>query len=127
MLAAGSIVHTHHWARLSLSDPDDRYTAGKSMGLVPVSGEIHAEGVGFVDQTLFYKAVVTPDEVAWLAEVPEVAPFDAPGPAPRWWSVSLWWHGWTPGMKYFRTNGKWPCLFAYSRRKGVVYGVVEIE
>lgn len=53
ILAAGWIIYTHRAARLDLSNDDDSYTAGKSIGLVPASKEIYVEGVGFVDQTHF--------------------------------------------------------------------------
>ncbi|MEN9284838.1 MAG: hypothetical protein RLZZ179_2331 [Verrucomicrobiota bacterium] len=127
MLAAAWIIYTHRAARLDLSNDDDSYTAGKSIGLIPASKEIYAEGVGFVDQTIFYQAVVTPDEMTWLAQTPEVSHFEAPNHAPLWWSLSLWWHGRNSDMKYFRTNAKWPCLFAYSKQKGLVYGTVEFD
>ena len=127
MLAAAWIIYTHRAARLDLSNDDDSYTAGNSIGLVPASKEIYAEGVGFVDQTIFYQAVVTPDEMIFLAKTPEVSHFEAPNHAPLWWSLSLWWHGRTSDMKYFRTNAKWPCLFAYSKQKGLVYGTVEFD
>jgi hypothetical protein len=70
-MVAGWIVYTHQAARLDLSNDDDSYTAGKSIGMVPASEEIYAEGVGFVDSTIFYQAVVRPDEVAWLAQPPK--------------------------------------------------------
>ncbi|MCP5559719.1 MAG: hypothetical protein H7A55_18380 [Verrucomicrobiaceae bacterium] len=126
-LAAGWIPYTHRAARLDLSNSDDSYTAEKSIGLVPASKEIYAEGVGFVDQTIFYQAVVTPDEVPWLAQAPEVSHFEAPNQAPLWWSLSLWWHGRNSDMKYFGTSTKSPCLFAYSKQKGLVYGTVEFD
>ncbi|RYD28448.1 MAG: hypothetical protein EOP87_19665 [Verrucomicrobiaceae bacterium] len=127
MLAAGWIGYTHHRARLDLSDQDDRYAVEKSIAMVPASGEIHAEHVGFVDPILFYKASVTPNEVAWLAKLPEVTPFDGPGHAPLWWRLSLWWDGGNPDMKYFRTNAHSPCLFAYNKQKGMVYGTFGVE
>jgi hypothetical protein len=52
-MVAGWIVYTHQAARLDLSNDDDSYTAGKSIGMVPASEEIYAEGVGFVDSTIF--------------------------------------------------------------------------
>ncbi len=124
---AALIAYSHQAARLDLSNDDDSYTAEKSIGLVPVSKELYAEGVGFIDQTIFYQAVVTPEEVAWLAQAPEVARFEAPNHAPWWWSLSLWWHGWNSDMRFFRTNEKWPCLFAYSKSKSLLYGTVEFE
>jgi hypothetical protein len=127
MLAAGWIIYTHNAARLDLSNDDDYYTAGKSIGIVPASKEIYAEGVGFLDSTIFYKAVVTPDEVTWLSQAPEVPRFEAQNHAPLWWGFSLWWHGRNSDMKYFRTNAKWPCLFAYSKQKGLLYGSIVFE
>lgn len=125
--AAGGILWTHQAARLDLAKDDDFHTAGKSIGMIPASREMYAAGVGLADQTLFYQAVVTPDEVAWLAQIPAVPRFEAPNHAPWWWSLSLWWHGKNTDMQYFRTNDKWPCLFAYSRQKGLVYGTVEFD
>lgn len=126
-MVAGWIVYTHRAARLDILNDDDSYTAGKSIGMVPASKEIYAEGVGFVDSTIFYQAVVRPDEVAWLAQTPEVSPFAAPNHAPLWWRFTLWWHGLSSDMKYFRTNAKWPCLFAYSEHRGMLFGTVEFE
>ena len=127
MLVPGYILAAHRAARLDLANGDDAYTAEKLIGMAPASQEVYAEGVGLMDPTLFYQAVVTPDEVTWLAQVPEVPPFAAPNHAPLWWRLSLWWHGRNSDMKYFRTNEKWPCLFAYSKQQGLVYGTVEFE
>jgi hypothetical protein len=126
-MVASWIVYTQMAARLDLSNDDDSYTAGKSIGLVPASQEIYSEGVGLIDQTIFYLAVVKPEEVAWLDQTPEVVRFDAPRHAPLWWRFSLWWHGRNTDMKYFETKAKWPCLFAYSRKQGLLYGTVELE
>ncbi len=60
LLAAGSIIYTHRAAQLDLSNDDDFYTAGKSIGFVPASKEIYVEGVGFVDQTIFISQLSRP-------------------------------------------------------------------
>jgi hypothetical protein len=128
LLMGGWIVITYRQARLNLSVTDDLYTASKSIALVPASGEIYVTGVGWVDPTVFYQARVTSDEVSWLEKVPEVSAFSAPGHAPLWWRFWLWWDATMGGdMKYYRTEAKWPCIFAHSRKQGRVYGTVEFD
>jgi hypothetical protein len=62
-LVPGCAMYARNSARLNLSDMDDLLTAEKWIGLVPASKEIHAEGVGFLDQTIYYDATVTPSEL----------------------------------------------------------------
>lgn len=126
-LPMGWIVYTHRAARLDLTKDDDRYTAAKSIGIVPASGEIYAEGTGLVDQTIFYQAVVTPEEVAWLARTPEVSRLEMLPHAPLWWRFFLWWNSSAPDMRYFRTKDKWPVVYAYSGQKKLIYGTVEFD
>ena len=121
------MIYTRQAARLDLSNADDLFTAEKSIGLSPASGELYAQTVGWVDGTVFYEAKVTPEEVAWLRKLPEVTRFTAPGHAPSWWKWSLWRHGRDPGMKYFRTDAKWPCIFVYSVRSHTLFGSMELE
>lgn len=118
---------SHQLARLDFEDPDDAFTVGKSIGLIPKSREVYAESVGLVDPTLYYQAIVTPSEVKWLASALEVTQFEAPASAPLWWRMGLWADGFSADMKYFRTTDKWPCIYAYSTKKGVIYGTVEFE
>ena len=118
------IGYTRHAARVHISDHD---TSLKDIGFFPVSGEMYAEGVGFVDSTLYYQATVTPDEVAWLDRVPSVSSIEAPASSPLWWRLALWWHGRSSDMRYFRTVEKWPCVYAYSKQSGTVFGTVEHE
>ena len=127
LLPAGWLAYSRSSARLDLSDSDDSYTAGKSIGLVPASGEIYAEGVGFVDSTIYYQATVTPDEVSWLDRVPSVERLEPPSSSPAWWRLALWWHARSTDMRYYRTVEKWPCIYAYSRQHGVVFGTVEFD
>jgi hypothetical protein len=119
------IGYTKQAAKVSLSDDD---TSLKDVGFFPASGEMYAEGVGFVDSTLYYQAnKVTADEVAWLERIPPVSSIEAPSSSPLWWSLALWWHSRSSDMRYFRTVKKWPCICAYSKRSGTIFGTVEYE
>jgi hypothetical protein len=125
-LVPGCAMYARHSARLNLSDMDDLLTAEKWIGLIPASKEIHAEGVGFLDQTIFYDATVTPSEVAWLDPKSEKSSFTAPGGSPLWWRLGIWWDAKAGDMKYFGSDSRGTARFAYSERKKVVYGYVEL-
>ena len=124
LLAVAWIAYTRHAAKVHPGDGD---TSLKDIGFYPASGEMYAEGVGFVDQTLYYQATVTPEEVAWLERVPSVTSIEPPGSSPLWWRVAWWWHGRSPDFRFFRTVEKWPCIYAYSKQDGVIFGTVEFE
>ena len=114
-------------AKLDIKKTDDLLTLEKNVGFHPASGEVYVDTVGFMDPTVFYKARVSEKETQWLESIPRVSRFDAPNHAPLWWALSLWWSGRDKDMRYYRTNAKWPCVFAYSPKTGWVYGTVEYE
>ncbi|GAA5149220.1 hypothetical protein GCM10023213_46580 [Prosthecobacter algae] len=124
LLPASWITYSRHAARVYLSDGD---TSLKDIGFFPASGEMYAEGVGFVDSTLYYQASVTPEEVTWLDRIPAVTSIEAPPSSPLWWRLALWWHGRSSSIRYFRTAEKWPCIYAYSKEAGIIFGTVEYD
>lgn len=116
------VISTRNSARLDLSNMDDLLMAEKWIGLVPVSKEIHAGGVGFLDQTIFYDATVTPAEVIWLDPKFEKSSFDTPGYSPLWWRLGIWWDALDGDMKYYGSDSRTAARFAYSQRKKILYG-----
>jgi hypothetical protein len=120
------VVSTRSSARLDLTNMDDLLMAEKWIGLVPASKEIHADAVGFVDQTIFYDATVTPSEVGWLDPKFEQTSLQTPGGSPLWWRLCIWWDALHGDMKYYSSDSGTSARFAYSQRKKIVYGYFDL-
>lgn len=120
------IISTRNSAQLDFSNMDDLLMAEKWIGLVPASKEIHAEAVGFLDQTIFYDATVTPAEVVWLDPKCEQSSFQVPGGSPLWWRLGIWWDALGGDMKYYSSEPRATARFAYSQRNKIVYGYFDL-
>ena len=121
------LLQSYRQSRLDLKKDDDLYTLEKNVGFHPRSELVYASAAGFIDQTIYYKAKVDADEVKWLDETPVATKVKADGGAPWWWSLSLWRLSREPDTKYYRTESKWPCVYAYSAKSGWLLGTFEYE
>lgn len=124
VLFASWIAYSRHTARVHV---DDRNTCLKDIGFFPASNQMYVGMVGWLDPTLYYEASVTPEEVKWLDRVPSVSSIDAPSSSPLWWRLGFWLHSRSADIRYFRTSDKWPCIYAYDKKAGVIFGTVEFE